>query len=237
MKKHLRMSSISNKRTIVLSALPNPLGELRTIFSSSEGSIRRRLEQPPVLRYAGWSLETLDRAKIIRGEMIRVTNGDRKVIDLYRDGSLVFVGLADNEFLAHASPPGSYKINPVAIVELVYNFAAFYKLVLEDLKVMPREIMFRVDFKNMHLGGIKNYLIPYASGSAAQLFGTGAKEAPDNDGNRSVMATAEDFNPGHVAYELLREIYLWFGLEEEKIPYTKMESDVKVVDPEAIKNV
>jgi len=235
--KCLEHREMGKKRNIILSAYPNQPGELRTIFLTANKSIRKYLESPPTLRHAGFSLETLDQAKIMRGEMIRVANGDRKVIDLYRDGSLIFVGLADDNFLAWASPPKKQKINPVAIVEIIYSFVNFYRLVLDDFREPPKEVIFRVDLKNMHLNGIKSYLVPYQLGTIAQMFDDDAKEAPENDGLIVKTFSAHDYDIGAIAYEILKEVYLWFGLEENKIPYTKEETGVKMVDPETIKNI
>ena len=71
-----------------------------------------------------------------------------------RNMALIFVGLADKEFLAWGNSQ-KQKINPVAIVELIYNFINFYKLVLEDFLKKSKEIFIRIDFRNMHLEGWK----------------------------------------------------------------------------------
>jgi len=232
----LEYDDISEKRTIVITAYTAQTSELKTIFDSSENSIRKRLENPPIIRHGGWSLETWDKSKIIRGEMIRVVNGTIKVIDLYRDGTLVFVGLADKEFLAWGNSP-KQKINPVAIVELIYNFISFYKLVLEDFLKKPKEIFIRIDFRNMHLDGIKTYLVPYHLNSFIQELDWIKKEAPDNSGVISKGFFVENFDVGEVAFEVLKEIYLWFGIEADKIPYTGTKDGVKVVDPKSIADI
>lgn len=233
----LRHEGMHQKRALTLTAYPDQESDLKTIFSTTEGSIRKHLENPPTLRRAGWSLETLDQAKIIRGEMIRVVNGDRKVIDLYRDGTLIFAGLANQDFLAWSSSPEKQKINPVAIVELVYSFVNFYKFVLEDFKKKLESISIRVDLRNMHLDGVKNYLVPYKLGSVDQLLETEKKDAPDNNGTIIKSFLIKDFDVGIIAFEVLKEIYLWFGLEENKIPYIKTEGENRMVDPDEIINI
>ncbi len=234
--KTLTYDDMSNKRSIILSAYPNQPGELKTIFFTTDKSIRRHLEHPPILRYSGWSLETLDQARIIRGEMIRVTNGNRKVIDLYRDGALVFAGLADHNFLAWGKSLDyqnmRIKINTLAIVEVIYSFVNFYKLVLNDFKEQPEKISFRVDFRNMHLAGVKSYLVPYELNR--QMFEDDAKDAPDNNNYLNKLFSAKDYNVAFIAYEILKEVYLWFGFEEDKIPYSKEENGLKIIDPQSM---
>ncbi len=232
----LEHDDMKNKRIIAISAYPSQPSQLKTIFLTTDGSIRKHLENPPTLRYGGWSIETLDQARIMRGEMIRVTNGDRKVVDLYRDGALVFAGLADHRFLAWHNEH-KQKINPAAIIEIIYGFVQFYKLVLEDFKQPPQGFILRVDFKNLHLDGVKSYLVPYQLNSIAQTFDDGKMDAPDNEGVREITFSTENFDSGAIAYDIVKEVYLWFGIEENKIPYTKEENGLKVIDAEAIRNL
>lgn len=221
--------NLKNGRLFVLSAQPMEQKELRTIFLNQEGSIKQYLEHPPILRQHGWSMETLDQARILRGEMIRVANGDRKVIDLYRDGTMVFVTSADHHFLAWGEED-SVKINPLALSEVVYSFITLYRLVFADFISVPEQIAFRVDFRNMHLNGTKNTLAPDSLQSWNQRFNMDAKEAPDNNWSVAKTSVIADFDVSAVAYVLIREIYLWFGLEEDKIPYVKEENGIKMLD-------
>ena len=41
-------------------------------------------------------------------------------------------------------------------------------------------------------------------------------------------------DPAVVAFHVLKELYLWFGFEEDKIPYTKIEGDAGKVNFEEI---
>ena len=152
---------INNKRIIILVAYPKEkIGELKSLFTNEEGSIKRKLENPPLnagkIRYAGWGIETLDQGKILEGQFVRVQNGDRKTIDLYQDGTLIFTGLADEKFLAHASENG-LRINSIALIELVYNFLSFYYEVINDLTIKPNTTLVEFRFHNMHLDDKKSY--------------------------------------------------------------------------------
>lgn len=129
---------------------------------SNPGSIRYALEHPPSLRRNGWDMGTYDQAKIQRGEFIRVANGDRIAIDLYRDGTFIFATTADSNFLAWGRESESLKINPLALVEVIYSFVDFYRLVLGDFVSPPERITFRIDLQNMHLDGATNYLVPHS---------------------------------------------------------------------------
>jgi endonuclease III-like uncharacterized protein len=233
------------RRSIILIAYPKErVGELKSLFVDKEGSIKRKLEDPPLnagkIREGGWSLETLDRGKIIEGKFIRVRSGDTKIIDLYNDGVLIFLGSADENFLAWASKDG-LMINSIALIELVYNFLSFYREVLNDFTVKPRNISVRFGFLRMHLDGKKTYLIEGRS----ETFGALLKphyEAPKDNGflELPINFEARDFETNKIeesSYKVVEKIYSWFGvpLNEGNIPYTKIENSIKNIDIEQIK--
>ena len=47
----------------------------------------------------------------------------------------------------------------------------------------------------------------------------------------------EGYDSTAFAYAMAKEIYLWFGLEEDKIPYVKEEGGGKFVDVAKIKGI
>jgi len=222
------VGTLKDGRLLTLSAQALEQNDLKTIFMSGEGTVRHSLEHPPILRQHGWSMETLDQAKIQRGEYVRLTNGTRKVIDLYRDGTLVFAVSADERFLAWGEQ-GSVKINQLALIEVIYSFVNLYRLVLADYATLPKKIAFRIDLRNMHLDGVKNALAPYSLKSFSF-----PEEAPDNEWSATRVFDASEFDVAAISYDLVREVYLWFGIEENKIPYKKEVGGVTVVDAEAI---
>lgn len=232
----LEYEGLKDGRNVSIVAYPNEALELKTIFLSTPDSIRKKLENPPILRYGGWNLRTLDQAKILRGEMIRVGNGKRIVIDLYRDGTMVFAGQGDHQFLAWHDEV-KQKINPVALVEILYEFFAFYSLVLDDFEKKPSEFTARFNLRNLHHGDVKTGLAPFEAGAFAQLFDHEKKEAPDDAMTIQKRFPTEGYDSTAFAYAMAKEIYLWFGLEEDKIPYVKEEGGGKFVDVAKIKGI
>jgi hypothetical protein len=236
----IKASNINNQRIIILTVyIKNNVVELKSLFTDAEGSIKRKLEDPPVnagqIRSGGWSLDTLDRGKIIEGQLVKVMNGV-KTIDLYKDGTLVFTGLADEEFLAWASKDG-LKINSLALIELVYNFISFYREVINDLSEQPNMISIKFGFINMWLNDKKSYIVP---GPIGALFTFNKYNAPRNEYfSESIDFDAKAFDIGKIAYKIVEGIYLWFGipLNNRNIPYTKklMDSSI-IIDVDQIKN-
>jgi len=221
---------IKEGRHLIITAYPSEPGRLRSVFTPVEGSIRKLIENPPHLRQAGWNLPTHEQAKIIRGEFIRVGDLEYGLLNVYRDGTAIYAVRADEGFLAWATPQNEQRINPTALVEIVYNFASFYEFVLKDFEQKPYYLFIRADLINMHLNGVISSLLPYPSTWSFRMV----KPAPEENMSKTVEIHAENFRPEAVSFELLREIYLWFGFEEDKIPYTKVKDGRKEIDPDQI---
>jgi hypothetical protein len=71
------------------------------------------------------------------------------------------------------------------------------------------------------------YLAPYGLGSIGFESAREAKEAPNNEADRSVdVEVAEEkphYSAGAVAFQLSELLYNWFGLSSEMIPYLNEE--------------
>ena len=229
--------TLKDRRSFVLVAQPDSPAEVKKLFESSPGGIRNLLENPPVLRYAGWDLHTLGPSQIVKGERIRTVSGDRKILELYKDGTLLFAGLADEDFLAWgADDPNRPKLNPAALVEVIYSFMAFYQEVLKHLDRRPETLTFQICFHNLKKDGIPSYLLPYQLGSYGQLIGD-RRDAPESEAVLEIQISTKNFSPEKSAYGLVKEVYLWFGMEPEKIPYVTSDANDKKIDIDKIKKL
>jgi len=223
------------QRNLTLSAMPIEHAELRTVFSDTPGSIRRQLEEPQSLRLSGWDLRTGDRAKFIRGELIRV-EGYRSILDLYRDGTLIFGGLINCNFLAWSDKTDT-RLHPLALTEVVINFARFYQHVLEDLRNLPSRLEFRVELRNLWLESEKTRLPAGPVSDPWWEERAAPRPAPADTWSYKLLIPAETYNPDRVAFQLVRELYLWFGHSEESIPYKKETEAGTVSDADAIASI
>lgn len=226
----------------ILAATPVETSKLKRFFESGEDSVISLLQSPGEIRYAGWNLQTFDTPRIIKGEYLEVRNGDRKLIKLYEDGTLILRALADNNFLGWGQDRDSFikspRLNPIAVVELTYSFVDFYKNIASRFLIKPNSIKFRVDLKNTFIDGAKLYLTPYGLGTYAWHFNDDKHPAPSNEMEREVEVSLDSLSesPSHVAYELVQKVYLWFGLEPKEIPYVaEDEKGRKFIDIEKIK--
>jgi hypothetical protein len=89
----------------------------------------------------------------------------------------------------------------------------------------------------MHLEGKKTRLPAGAVGTYSWGFGTGMREAPEDNWGTSIPVESAPFDPDRVAFLLIRELYVWFGHSEDEIPYTKGNGDARVVDANQIAGI
>lgn len=238
----LGATGLAQRPHYVLAAWPTPVSELTTIQGTGEGTITGLLERPPVLRYAGWSLETLDHAVGMQeGKYRQLANGDRKVLRLYRDGMLVHAVSAGSDFLGWGDPKQYHakpRILSLAIIEVTYLFCRFYAEVLRDLREPVDKVTIAI-----RLGRLRSAteapvrLSAHPPGNAfAFLEAQDRHPALADTYDHEVTIDAKDFNPAVAAYQVVSEIFMWFGIEADLIPYIDNVAGVRVVSEQKIIN-
>ena len=228
----LDCAPLQGSAALVLYAVPVGNNEVQSIFSDRPDSIRRKLESPPSIRSQGWGLDTGAPARFVEGVHLRVESY-REVVDLYRDGCLVLAGVISNEFLAWADNSSS-RIHPLALIELITNFANFFQLVLNDLRSPPKQLKFGIELNGLQLNGVKISL-PEGPINPMGLIGHN-REAPKDTWNWSITIEG-DYNPERIAFQLARELYVWFGHSDEAIPYTKGAGENQAIDIDQIARI
>jgi len=225
--------SLQNTPALVAYASPVQDAELRSIFSDRPDSIRRLLENPPSLRPHGWGLETGSAARLVEGTHLRVESF-REVIDLYRDGCLVMAIAISRDSLAWSNKDDR-TLHPLALIEMLTNFARFFQLVLADLRIAPERVTLGLTLQHLHFGD-KNVRLPSGPLNTQWSYGGfgGAVEAPLDAWNKKITANTGSYSAERCAYELAREMYVWFGHTDDAVPYTKGDGDERVIDSEQI---
>ncbi len=203
-------------------------------WSDSQSELIKALETPPTLRRSGWGLDTGKRSRIIKGELRQAIDEGYKILDLYRDGTLVFGVIAEKDFLTWGRIENDLRINSLALIETIYNFVTLFKLVTEKSVPKPSEVSIRIKLHDLHLGGEKSFMVPYTVGA----FGSrGQHDAPDNNFETTVFVdlSKSEFDLGRVSYHVVEEVYLWFGMDSNMIPYVIEKDGLKSIDPAQIK--
>jgi len=219
----------------VISATPKEDLKLLNLFQSGEKSLMDLLSNPGSFRYAGWDLETYDQAKIIEGDYLEVKNGERKVIQLYEDGSLILKVPVDENFLGWGMNKDVFnetpKLNTLALIEVTTNFVYFYKKIISYFDNKPESILFVVNFSDLFIDEKKMTLVPAVVDERQFNIGT-VYSAPQNNFNKEIEISVEELlnKTDLVSYKILEKIFNWFGIPSNIIPYTKDVDGEKNID-------
>lgn len=217
----LKVNDLGTSSHFVLAAYPSNPSELPDFFNAKSDSIVKRLEKPPITRENGFVVIRSGIAKIVAGELWRVGDDGRKVVDLYPDGVLVFGCLAGEWFLGWGTQES--RINTLVLAEVVYNFCLLYGEVIKEFLQLPDRLHFRFEFGNMHPtdGKPKIYIVPHEMGGFWPSFPDEGNSAPRNSGEGEIQIPGDEFDPAVVAFKIVEKIYNWFSFTSDSIPYTE----------------
>jgi hypothetical protein len=234
----LTEAGLQSAPAFVLAALPIQKVEIRGLFESRSAPVVCWLEHPPKLRELSFGLECGERARIVRGQMRRVATAGYKSLELWRDGTLIFVATAGNDFLSWASPKrGPQRLNPVVLAESTYLFAELSRLVFEHAEPQPEKIEYRVELRGMAGHGGPLVLIPGPVGTFDWRSGHRKYDPPEPELRRTHASPLSDLRPGAVAFSLLVEVYRWYGIEDRQIPYAEQVGESFEVSAAKIRDI
>jgi hypothetical protein len=224
----------------VYTARPTTRVRLKGLFEA--GLLKEVLEKPQVLRANGWTMETQQEARIVKGEYLEIVLGDWKTIQLYEDGMLLAKVKADADFLAWGSrgDEGFEKhprLNPLALIEFTYSFVDVFSRVLEHAEPQHIDCVLQVNIQHAIRVSGPLYLNPYGLETWAHKLDETRHTAPEDSAEIAVQMTAASIraNASRAAYQFVEKIYLWFGVPVDRIPYTMGAGDEKVIDVETLR--
>jgi hypothetical protein len=205
--------------------------------------LKKILEAPGQIRYAGWDLTTGDRARIVNGEYLEVAAAERKRIRVYEDGSVLVRVSGDEDFLSWGQNTNNFdqapRLNTLSLIEFTLNFCKLCSRLVELMEPRPQEVNLRIELKNAFFGQAKLFLIPHPVSNWAFAMTDDRHPAPEASMARKITVPTDDLrtSPNSAAYKLLQQIFYWFGVERGEIPYTSVASDgSRFVDEDLIIN-
>lgn len=231
----------------ILAAQPEEQIDIPDFFIESPDNIFfEKLRHPEYLRYTGWNMLTLDYPKIKNGTFWEVKNGDVKTIRLYRDGSLVAIADASEEFLGWgAKNHEDYIKNPsllaLALIEYIYEFINLYKTFIKESPNI-NSILFKFGFKNVDKWEGKKLVLKPREINISDARYWVSSESPQitKDFMSEIVVKLEEdqYKPEIIAYKIVSEIFTYFNISSDKIPYIKLnELGKKVIDIDKIKKI
>ncbi len=84
------LAQLTEHSVFALTAKPSPDTHFTTLFAGNDAKLVRTFNNPPKLRNAGFSLEHDGNSRIIMGELRQVVVPSWKIMELWRDGLLVY---------------------------------------------------------------------------------------------------------------------------------------------------
>ncbi len=207
------------------------------------GDLRKIIEDPGQIRNAGWDLTTRERARIVNGEYLEVASAERKRIRVYDDGSVLVRVSGDEDYLSWGQNSHTFdqapRLNTLSLIEFTLNFCKLCSRLVELMEPQPRIVDLKVEIKNAFFGQSKLFLIPRPVSSSAFMWTDDRHYAPEASMARKIFVATDELrtSPNSTAYMLLRQIFYWFGVERDEIPYTSPASNgSRFVDEDLIIN-
>ena len=195
----------------------NPIS-VPTIFESRRSPVANVMTSPPELRKTGWDVLCGLNPKNIGGKLLRNGESDRRVLDVYPDGTVVFVAQISEDLLAWGSKTGS-RLHPLALTESLWGICAFYRELSKHFDKEPEKVTCHLELQNLLLDDVPTTLPPHQVGSMSFHYSIHDHQADDKMCLAKAQIEWKDFVAEIVAYSLVRAIYLWFDFTEAEIPY------------------
>lgn len=223
------------KARLTLAAIPEEAVELPGLIDSRASRVVRLLDDPPKLVGGGFNPGTGRPSQLLYGQRRQSVIKGYKLLELWRDGALILVVTGDERFLCwqtESSPKTGLIINTLALTEVVYLFAELTCEVHKESVPVAGKVRYEA---TLSAGESVRYVLSPCpvDGLWSELI---KKTAPWPGGERwSISVERETSVPGSIAFALLKEIYAWFGIEADEIPYVDRSGPVPVVSPGSIR--
>lgn len=213
---------LSNLRTLGIVFIPKKDTQLPILESELKNILRDHKEY----RYAGWDIHRFYEPEIGAGKFTAI---EKKYlgIQVFKDGSFYSCCSLERNWLSHATPDGENRINTLALFEYVTHLTEFYFKVFNALEPSIDDIKVSVSFKNMLPPESSKTSISKFKADDYQLW-YGSKYAPENEDFISFDMDEKD--PKVASYKIIKEIYNWFGIGGDDLPYTIEEEGIKKID-------
>jgi hypothetical protein len=234
----IEATGFAGQPSFALSAVPTRGLDLPQLVVSQQDPLVQMIEKPPTLRRSGFDLSGDPVAKLAsRGRVRRAIAPGYKLLELWRDGCLIFVAHGA-DFLCrdiHDNKQASLKINTLVLAESTFLFCELAKRVFLETMRHPRTVQYSIEFRNLTLNGKQPVLIPYEVDSRPWP-GTERHEA-EYGGERFTLEADVDTDADVTAFDLTSEIYSWFNIERDQIPYATVKNGVHRIDIDRIRSL
>lgn len=232
----INAAELNGQPLVAIAATPYRRFEVVGLFESRKSEIVRLLETPPEIRPHGFDISVGTNSRIIRGQMRRAVIPGVRLLELWRDGTLIFIEESGGICWGMGNQPSRpLRINPLALVEKTYVFSELYRQILGSVGREQSELHFIFRIQNFTVADQPSRLAPGPLHLLAQRVGP-TRPAPNSNFESRYRANTFAIHPGAVAYNLVREVYFWFGYDIDDIPYLEERDGTRLVSADQICN-
>jgi hypothetical protein len=224
-----RITQLLDVPSFSLIGAPHERMKLNGLFSSKSVEYHT-ISDPPAYRDHGFDLNPHTPVQHVRGELIRRVTTGRKGLELWQDGTLIFVGRNDEDFLGWAVRRKQVErnayINNYVLAEVVSLFCTLVIKVFGGIQAAPEKA--RVGFE-LTAGDVQSFeLSTHPIDPTIGSFS--GNKIPAKDKTFWIEFDLKGAIAEVEALRLLQEIYHWFGFMDEQIPYVDFQSKPPRVD-------
>jgi hypothetical protein len=215
-------------------------GEILDINGGRTCPIIQLLANPPALRATGFDLTVDGEVRVVRDGLRRSCLPGQALLELHRDGTLVFLANAWNALCfwgdSHRDPADPLRINPLGLAETTYNFIELSRRVAEHLSPPSRGFGFDLGMWRVEYNGHRSSLGAGSLRGRAYDRRRGFQPAPESSHLVRLDWLSSSIDVGLVAHRLLEKLYAWFGFTADDVPYSVVEKlGHRRIEPERFK--
>jgi hypothetical protein len=223
---------------LLLCAYPNEPVQMRGLLDPAASDLIRVLQSPPTLNGHGWDLTTNEQMLNIHGRMRRSVKEGWKLLQLTREGSLMFLARGDDAFLSvstNQKTDGPLFVVPYVLAHTIYVFSLLAQEVFAFATPRPRAMTYELQLRNMENEKQAAMLHP---------LHMEINRYPSLSSYRPMPCESKDFtltepfevSPGEITYELVAGVFEWFGFERDAVPRARFENKKGVIDDRSLFN-
>ena len=223
------------KPTLFLVAWSLEPVQFPALFESRQETVVKLLENPPRFRDAGFDVSTHRASAIIEAELRRCIIPEHKLLELWRDGPLIFVAPGDEWHLCwgmRSTEETGLRINNLPLAETTYLFSELALRFYAESVPQPARINFRLGLESMTVQERPCSLNLYRPDQFNLAHDRQNAPASHRMVDIEVERVASD--AGVVAYRLLAELFAWFGFDADRMPYVDRGVQPPRIDPDQI---
>ena len=185
-------------------------------FSGEIVSLAEKSTQP--FREGGWKL--LYSTNQITNSLGLIELGyNSKSLSIFDDGGVVYISNIDQITMIN----NSIQIIPIAMIEVILGFTELYEKFIQLIEG-DFNIIIKVQLNNLK----GNDAEVFTSWNLNSFQNYDFHTAPENSFEFEIEKD-KNFTAGSLAFEIVRNIYYWFGIKELP-PYSKNENGIYIID-------